>query len=128
MPSDQPVDFWVLHLHIPTSLQPMCLFSYSKESHQRKQVQPCFQSNTWCKARSICKAIPELHGNPIWPASDDLTLLSATLSNLGRETSLNSSNTSSGTARVASNEIQSVLSLVEFSIWRSAGFAGDIFH
>ena len=57
-----------------------------------------------------------------------LTLLSPSLTNLGRETGLDSSNTSSGTAGVASDEVQSVLSLVELSIWRSASFAGDIFH
>jgi hypothetical protein len=47
---------------------------------------------------------------------------------LGRETGLDGSNTSSGTAGVASDKVQSVLSLVEFGIWGSAGFAGDIFH
>lgn len=60
--------------------------------------------------------------------TDSLTLLSASLSDLCGETGLDGRDTSSRTAGIASNEIQSVLSLVEFRIWRSAGFAGDIFH
>jgi hypothetical protein len=57
-----------------------------------------------------------------------LTLLSASLSDLCGETSLDGRDTSSRTAGIASNEVQSVLSLVKFRIWRSTGFAGDIFH
>jgi hypothetical protein len=57
-----------------------------------------------------------------------LTLLSASLANLGRETGLDCCDGSSRAAGVASDEVQSVLSLVEFGVWRSAGFAGDIFH
>jgi len=55
-------------------------------------------------------------------------LLSASLADLGRETGLDGSNTSSRAAGVAGNEIQSVLSLIEFRVWGSAGFAGHIFH
>jgi len=47
---------------------------------------------------------------------------------LGRETGLDCCDGSSRAAGVASDEVQSVLSLVEFGVWRSAGFAGDIFH
>lgn len=57
-----------------------------------------------------------------------LTLLSPSLANLGRETGLDCSNTSSRTAGVACNEVQSVFSFVEFGVWRSAGLAGDVFH
>lgn len=57
-----------------------------------------------------------------------LTLLSLPLSDLGRETSLDCGDTSSGAAGVTCDEVKSVLALVEFSIWRSAGFAGNIFH
>lgn len=61
---------------------------------------------------------------PIHP----LTLLSPTLADLGRETGLDSSNTTARSAGVASDEVQSVLSLVEFGVWGSAGLAGNIFH
>lgn len=57
-----------------------------------------------------------------------LTLLSTSLANLCRETGLDGGNTTTGTTRVAGNEVQSVLSLVEFSIWGSAGLAGNVFH
>lgn len=57
-----------------------------------------------------------------------LTLLSASLSDLCGETGLDGSDGAAGSARVAGNKVQSVLSLVELGIWRSAGFASDIFH
>jgi hypothetical protein len=57
-----------------------------------------------------------------------LTLLSPSLADLGRETRLDGSHTATRSARVAGDEIQSVLSLVEFGIWRSAGLASDVFH
>ena len=57
-----------------------------------------------------------------------LTLLSPPLANLGRKTSFDGRNTSSRAARVASDEVQSVLPLIEFGVWRSASLAGNIFH
>ena len=57
-----------------------------------------------------------------------LTLLSPTLSDLGRETGLDSSDTSSGSTRIARDEVKSVLSFIEFGVWRSAGLASYIFH
>lgn len=56
-----------------------------------------------------------------------LSLLSSSLADLGRETSLDSSDGTSGTARVASDKVKSVLSLVEFGVRRTASFAGDVF-
>jgi len=47
---------------------------------------------------------------------------------LCRETSLDSSDGTSRSARIAGDEKQSVFSFVEFGIWGSAGFAGDVFH
>lgn len=61
---------------------------------------------------------------PIHP----LTLLSPPLADLGRETSLDGSNTATRATGVAGNEVQSVLSLVEFGVWRSARLASNIFH
>ena len=57
-----------------------------------------------------------------------LALLSASLADLSGETSLDGSNTATRSTGVASNEVQSVFSLVEFSVWRPARLAGNIFH
>jgi len=57
-----------------------------------------------------------------------LTLLSLPLADLRGETSLDCSDTASGTAGVAGDEVKSVLTFVELGVWGSAGFAGDIFH
>jgi len=57
-----------------------------------------------------------------------LTLLSLSLADLGRETGLDRSNGSSGSAGVAGNKVETVLSLVKLGIWRSACLAGNIFH
>jgi hypothetical protein len=58
-----------------------------------------------------------------------LTLLHPpSLSDLGRETGLDSSYASPGTARVAGNEVETVLSLVELRIRRTACLASDIFN
>jgi hypothetical protein len=47
---------------------------------------------------------------------------------LGRETGLDSGNTSSGTTVVASDEVQTVLTLVELGVGRFAGLAGDVLN
>lgn len=60
--------------------------------------------------------------------SGGLTLLPATLADLGGETGLDGRDTTSGTAFVAGDEVETVFSLVEFCVWGSAGLAGDIFH
>lgn len=58
----------------------------------------------------------------------NLSLLPLSLSDLGRETSLDGGNGTSGSTRVTCNEVQSVLSFVELCIGRFAGLAGDVFH
>jgi hypothetical protein len=55
-----------------------------------------------------------------------LTLHLSSLADLGRETSLDSGNTSSRTTVVAGNEVQTVLTLVELGVRRFAGLASDI--
>jgi hypothetical protein len=57
-----------------------------------------------------------------------LTLLSLSLTDLGRETSLDSRYTSSRATRIASNEVQSILSFVELCIRRSACLACHVLH
>ena len=57
-----------------------------------------------------------------------LTLDSLSLADLGGETSLDGCDGPSGTARVAGDEVESVLALVELRVGRAAGFAGNIFH
>lgn len=60
-------------------------------------------------------------------ATAHLTLLSLTLTNLRRETGLDRGDTPSTTARVAGHEVKTVLSLIQFSVWRSAGLACYVF-
>lgn len=62
----------------------------------------------------------------VWKASDLLDH-SLSLANLGRETSLDGSDGTSGTAAVAGNEVQSVLSLVELGVGAAAGLASNVF-
>jgi hypothetical protein len=56
-----------------------------------------------------------------------LSLLSSALADLGRETSLDGRDGTSGTARVAGDEVQTVLTLVELCIRRAAGLASNVF-
>lgn len=56
-----------------------------------------------------------------------LALLSSSLADLGRETSLDGSDGTAGAARVAGDEVESVFSLVELGIRGAASLAGDIF-
>jgi hypothetical protein len=55
-----------------------------------------------------------------------LSLLSSALADLGRETGLDGRDGTSGTARVAGDEVQTVLTLVELCIRRAAGLASNI--
>lgn len=57
----------------------------------------------------------------------DLFDHSLSLADLGRETSLDGSDGTSGTAAVAGDEVQSVLTLVELGIGAAAGLAGNVF-
>lgn len=57
-----------------------------------------------------------------------LTLLPLPSSDLSTETSLNGSDTAPTTTGVASDEVKTVLSLVELGIGTSAGFTGDVFN
>ena len=52
-----------------------------------------------------------------------LTLLPLPLSDLGRETSLDTSHRTTGSARIASNEVKTILSLVELCVGRAARLA-----
>ena len=55
-----------------------------------------------------------------------LSLLSSALADLGRETSLDGSDGTSGTARVAGDEVETVLTLVELCIRRAASLASNV--
>lgn len=55
-----------------------------------------------------------------------LTLHLLSLADLGGETGLDGGDGPAGSARVASDEVETVLSLVEFGIRRSARFAGNV--
>jgi hypothetical protein len=55
-----------------------------------------------------------------------LTLHLLSLADLGRETGLDSRDTAAGTAVVAGNEVQTVLTLVELGVGRLARLAGDV--
>jgi len=55
-----------------------------------------------------------------------LTLLSLSLADLGRETGLDGSDGSSRTARVACDKVETVLTLAELRVWRTAGLAGNV--
>jgi hypothetical protein len=55
-----------------------------------------------------------------------LSLLSSALADLGRETGLDGRNGTSGTARVAGDEVKTVLTLVELCIRRTAGLASNV--
>jgi len=46
---------------------------------------------------------------------------------LATETSLDGGDGTTGSARVASNEVQTVLTLIELGVGAAAGFAGNIF-
>ena len=58
--------------------------------------------------------------------SSRLSLLSSALADLGRETGLDGRDGTSGTARVAGDEVETVLTLVELCIWRAAGLASNV--
>jgi hypothetical protein len=53
--------------------------------------------------------------------------LSLSAADLATETGLDGGDGTTGTARVAGDEVQTVLSLVEFCVGTAAGFAGDVF-
>jgi hypothetical protein len=55
-----------------------------------------------------------------------LSLLSSALADLGRETGLDGRDGTSGTARVAGDEVETVLTLVELCIRRAAGLASNV--
>ena len=59
------------------------------------------------------------------PTSLTLTLSAADLST---ETGLDGRDGTTGTARVAGDEVQTVLTLVELSVGTAAGFAGNVFN
>jgi hypothetical protein len=59
---------------------------------------------------------------------DTLVLHSLSLPNLSREPSFDGRDTPSATARVACDERETVLALIQFGIWRAACFASDIFN
>lgn len=59
--------------------------------------------------------------------STRLTLLPSALADLSGETSLDGSDGTSGAARVACDEVETVLSLVEFGIGGAASFASYVF-
>lgn len=54
-------------------------------------------------------------------------MLSSSLADLGGKTSLDGSDGTPGAARVASNKVKSVFTLVELGVGGAAGFAGDVF-
>ena len=54
-------------------------------------------------------------------------MLSSSLADLGRETSLDGGDGTARAAGVAGDEVESVFTLVEFGIRRAAGLAGDVF-
>lgn len=56
-----------------------------------------------------------------------LTLLPSALADLGGETSLDGSDGTPGAARVACNEIKTVLTLVELGVRGAAGLTSDVF-
>lgn len=62
----------------------------------------------------------------VWRASGLLDH-SLSLADLGRETGLDGGDGTSGTAAVAGDEVQSVLTLVELGIGAAAGLASDVF-
>jgi hypothetical protein len=51
-----------------------------------------------------------------------------TTTDLSTETGLDGCDGSSGSARVAGDEVQTVLSFVEFGVGASTGFAGNVFN
>lgn len=55
-----------------------------------------------------------------------LTLLPLSLTNLGSETSLDTSDRTTRSARVAGNKVQPILSLVEVRVGRTTSFAGNV--
>ena len=57
-----------------------------------------------------------------------LSLLSLSLADLGRETGLDGGDGSSGAARVARHEVETVLTLVQLGVRATAGLARDVFH
>jgi hypothetical protein len=58
--------------------------------------------------------------------SNSLTLHLLSFSDLGRETSLDSGDGPTGSARVAGDEVKTVLSLVQLRIGGAARLAGDV--
>ena len=54
--------------------------------------------------------------------------LTLSAANLSTETSLDGSDGTTRSTRVAGNEVQAVFSFVEFSVGAAAGFAGNIFN
>lgn len=71
---------------------------------------------------------PPRSSNPTKQRSTSLTLLTLALADLGRETRLDSRDRAAGPARVAGDEVETVLALVELGVGRAAGLAGDVFH
>jgi hypothetical protein len=59
--------------------------------------------------------------------ANDLFDHALSLADLGRETSLDGSDGTSGTAAVTGDEVQSVLTLVELGIGAAAGLASNVF-
>jgi hypothetical protein len=59
--------------------------------------------------------------------ANDLFDHALSLADLGGETSLDGSDGTSGTAAVAGDEVQSVLTLVELGIGAAAGLASNVF-
>jgi hypothetical protein len=53
--------------------------------------------------------------------------LSLSATDLSTETGLDGGDRTTGTAGVAGDEVQTVLTLVEFGVGAAAGFAGNIF-
>jgi hypothetical protein len=63
----------------------------------------------------------------VFRLTSDLFDHTLSLADLGGETSLDGSDGTSGTAAVAGDEVQSVLTLVELSIGAAAGLASNVF-
>lgn len=96
------------------------------------------------RAHRTIDSINPKTSNPPWPMTCNSTqthakpplkqqavnrsaLLSPSLPNLRRETSLDSSDAASTTTRIASDEVKTILSFAELRVRGSAGFAGDVF-
>lgn len=65
---------------------------------------------------------------PPSPSPETCLTLSPSAADLSTETGLDGSDGTTGTARVAGDEVETVFALVEFGIGAAAGFAGDVFN